>query len=312
MDTYLVTGGAGFIGSHLCDQLVKSSKVYVLDNLSTGCKENLPKEVVFIEGDICDYKLVKELMEQVDGCFHLAALVSVPLCNEDILQAHEINLSATVNILKTASELSRLSKFVPIVFASSCAVYGNSSHFPIKEDDPLLPISIYANTKLSGEYYGRFISEIYKFPFTALRLFNVYGARQKLDSPYSGVISIFLNNLLNDNPCAFYGSGEQSRDFVYVEDVILFFIKAMETSKHAARTYNVCSGKNIKIKTIAHLLSHELKKELVTIHKPPKIGDVEYSLGDPFLAGEELGIFATTSVESGLKSLVNTILRDLK
>ncbi|KTD66572.1 NAD-dependent epimerase/dehydratase [Legionella santicrucis] len=307
MDTYLVTGGAGFIGSHLCDQLVKYSKVYVLDNLSTGCKENLPKEVVFIEGDICDYKLVNELMAQVDGCFHLAALVSVPLCNEDILKAHEVNLTATVNILKIASELSSFSKSFPIVFASSCAVYGNSSHFPIKEDDPLLPISIYANTKLSSEYYGRFISEISKLPFTALRLFNVYGARQKLDSPYSGVISIFLNNLLNDKPCAFYGSGEQSRDFVYVDDVILFFIKAMKTSRHTARIYNVCTGKNIKIKTIASLLSQELKKELVTIYKPPKFGDVEYSLGDPFLAGEELSLFAKTSVESGLKSLVKTI-----
>ncbi|KTD25906.1 NAD-dependent epimerase/dehydratase family protein [Legionella maceachernii] len=307
MDTYLVTGGAGFIGSHLCDQLVKYAKVYVLDNLSTGRKENLPKEAIFIEGDICDYQLVRSLMEKVNGCFHLAALVSVPLCNENILKAHEVNLTATVNLLKTAGELSSASRSLPIVFASSCAVYGNSLHFPIKENAPLSPISIYGYTKLAAECYARFISEIHKLPLTALRLFNVYGPRQKLDSPYSGVISIFLNNLLHDNPCIFYGSGEQSRDFISVEDVVLFLMKSMATSSRTVRTYNVCTGKSTKIKTIANLLSQELKKELVIMHKPQKIGDVECSLGDPFLAREELGIFAKSSIESGLKNLVKTM-----
>ncbi|PJE16631.1 NAD-dependent epimerase/dehydratase family protein [Legionella sp.] len=307
METYLVTGGAGFIGSHLCDELIKTSKVYVLDNLSTGFRHNLPKGVELIEGDICDYPLVEELMSKVDGCFHLAAMVSVPLCNDDVLKAHHINLTGTLNILKSAYKVS---KRIPVVFASSCAVYGNCRSLPIQETAELSPISIYATTKLAGEYYGRFINELHHLPFTALRLFNVYGPRQVLDSSYSGVISIFLNALLHDQPCVFFGSGKQLRDFIFVKDVVQFFINAMLTSTDTARMYNVCTGRSTDIKTIAVLLSQILGKELKVDHKPPKIGDIIASLGSPLFAEEELAISAQIPIELGLSNLVHEVVEE--
>jgi UDP-glucose 4-epimerase len=310
MPTYLVTGGAGFIGSHLCDELVKTAKVYVLDDLSTGSEKNLTKEVTLIKGDISDYDLVRDLISRVDGCFHLAAVVSVPLCNDDFLKAHQVNLTATANLFATAVKLSTPTKTIPVVFASSCAVYGNPSSFPITEKTNADPISIYAATKLAAEYYGRFMSELHGWPFTALRLFNVYGPRQQLDNPYSGVISIFLNALLKGNPCNFYGSGNQSRDFVSVYDVIQFFIKAMNSSTCPGQIYNVCTGKSTKIKTIAELLSEDLQKKLTVVHTPPLIGDIEYSLGSPVFTQEELGVRAKVAIESGLKDLVKKVLEE--
>lgn len=306
MDTYLVTGGAGFIGSHLCDELIKTSKVYVLDDLSTGFRANLPKGVELVEGDICDYPLVEELMSKADGCFHLAAMVSVPLCNDDVVKAHQINLTGTLNVLKSAYKLSK-PKPIPVVFASSCAVYGNCRNLPIKETAELIPISIYATTKLACEYYGRFINELYQLPFTALRLFNVYGPRQVLDSSYSGVISVFLNALLHDQPCIFFGSGKQSRDFIFVKDVVQFFMNAMLTSTDKVRIYNVCTGRSTEIKSIAGLLSQILGKELKVDHQPPKIGDIMDSLGNPLLAEEELALSAQIPIELGLSNLVHDV-----
>lgn len=308
MGAYLVTGGAGFIGSHLCEELLKEHKVTVLDNLSTGSLENVPKDVQFIQGDVGDCPLLEEVMAQVDGCFHLAAVVSIPLCNEDLLNAHAVNLTGTLNILKSAQNLSKKGKKIPVVFASSSAVYGDSQTLPHEEkNSPTVPISAYGLAKLGSEYYGRFVHELYGVPFTALRLFNVYGIRQKLDSIYSGVISIFLHALLQDKPCIFYGDGEQTRDFVFVKDVVQFFIKAMDTSSDSMRVYNVCTGKSTTIQTIARVLSQVIDKKLVIAFKPQKIGDIRHSIGSPLLAQNELGILAQTPIELGLRSLVKDV-----
>jgi UDP-glucose 4-epimerase len=311
MATYLVTGGAGFIGSHLCDALIGKHKIYVLDNLSTGQKKNLPKGVVLVEGDVRDDLLVRDLMAKVDGCFHLAAVVSVPLCNQDFLTTHEINLTGTLNILQAAQALTQghSSKHIPIVFASSCAVYGDAQKLPCKESSPTIPISIYAQTKLASEYYGRFMNELHQVPFTALRIFNVYGPRQRLDSSYSGVISLFLNALLHDKACIYFGDGGQSRDFVYVKDVVGFFVKAMETSNKQARVFNICRGKDTQIKEIALLLSQLLGKKLSVVHKPKKEGDIYRSYGSPKLAKAGLGAVAAIALQEGLKDLIQEVLK---
>lgn len=307
MANYLITGGAGFIGSHLCDELVKDNTVLVLDNLSSGRLENLPEGVHLIKGDVRDYALVEELMSQVDGCFHLAAVVSIPLCNEDFLKTHAINVTGTMNILQSSHALAKHKKPVPIVFASTCAVYGDSKTMPMKETGPVNPISLYAATKIISEYYGRFMNEMYQVPFTSLRLFNVYGPRQPLDSSYSGVISIFLNALLHGNPCIFYGDGNQSRDFIYVKDVVKFFIQAMTTVADSSRVYNVCTGKDTSIAKIAALLSQALKKDYTIEHEPPKIGDIYNALGSPVLASKELGIKAAITIKAGIKDFITAI-----
>lgn len=309
MATYLVTGGAGFIGSHLCDELVKNHQVYVLDNLSTGSVNNLPKGVQFIEGDITDYAQLESLMSKVDGCFHLAALVSVPLCNNDFFATHAINLTGTLNVLESAKVMAKKSKMIPVVFASSSAVYGDSQALPNEESGQTIPISVYAASKLCSEYYGRYANEISKVPFTGLRLFNVYGARQRLDSSYSGVISIFLNALLQGKPCIIYGDGKQSRDFIFVKDVVQFFIRAMQIQSQQAHVYNVCTGQSTDIKTLTTLLSQILHKPLQIDYQAARLGDILHSLGNPALAAQELGMVATTSIEMGLQQLVAEVLK---
>jgi len=305
MASYLVTGGAGFIGSHLCEALVeKKHTVYVLDNLSTGKLKNIHEKVNFIEGDIRDYLLLLDLMSKVDGCFHLAAIASVMQSNEHPLQAHEINLTGTLNVIECTRALNNKQKNIPVVFASSSAVYGNNQTLPNQEDGLTIPISNYGAQKLCGEYYGKFTNNLYATPFTALRLFNVYGARQTLESDYSGVITIFIKNLIAGFPITFYGDGEQARDFIYVKDVVRFFIRAMETSTDSMRIYNVCSGKKTSIHTIANILGEILKIKPDIIIEPHRIGDILYNYGSPTLAKNELDILAEYSLESGLTKLL--------
>lgn len=307
MARYLVTGGAGFVGSHLCDELIKEHTVYVLDDLSSGCIENMPQGVHFVKGDICDYDLVQQMMAEVDGCFHLAGIVSIVQCNENLLKSDHINLTGTLNIIESARVLAKTSKPIPIVFASTCAVYGDRQELPHAETAPTNPISIYAALKLCCEYYGRFANELYNIPFTALRLFNVYGTRQRLESVYAGVISAFMNNLLHDKHCKFFGDGRESRDFVYVKDVVNFFIQAMKTSNNSMRVYNVCTGQDTSIQTIADLLSKLLNKEAIIDHLPHKKGDILHSRGNPDLATHELGITAKRNIETGLKEFVDEL-----
>jgi len=309
MACYLVTGGAGFIGSHLCDALIKNHEVYVLDDLSSGSRENLPQGVHLIQGDVCDYGTVEEVMSKVDGCFHLAAIVSIPLCNQNLMKAHQINLTGTLNVIESARTVSRLATPVPIVFASSCSVYGASQQLPHAESAPTNPISIYAAMKLCSEYYGRFANELHGVPFTALRLFNAYGSRQKLNSIYAGVTTIFLNHLLQNQHCSIYGDGEESRDFIYVKDIVAFFIRAMETSTSTTRIINACTGIQTSITTIAQVLSELVHKPLAFDYFPHKLSDIRHSQGNPKAALELLGIQANTTIEQGLREFTADVLK---
>ncbi len=300
MAHYLVTGGAGFIGSHLCEALLAANHtVNVLDNLSSGRLENLPTGARLMIGDIQDRALVNDLLSEVDGCFHLAAIASVPLCNEDWLAAHQVNLTGTLQIIEAAR-----ANTVPVVFASSAAVYGDSQELPLRETAHISPISIYGLNKLACEDYARIASQLFQLPCTALRLFNVYGPRQSPNSSYSGVITVFLNQLLADRSLTIYGKGDQTRDFIYVADIVRFFITAMQTSRPGLRVYNACSGHSTSIQAIADCLAQILQKHPELIYQPPKLGDIYHSLGNPELAKRELGIVAETSWEEGLKQLV--------
>lgn len=305
MATYLVTGGAGFIGSHLCDELIKEHSVIVLDNLYAGSLDNLPKGVEFVQGDIRDPDLVRDLLSKVDGCFHLAALVSIPLCDENMLLAHDVNLTGTLNIMEQAHQQAK-GKQIPLVFASSSAIYDEHDKLPIKESNHVKPVSFYAELKLTAEFYGRFANQLYGLPFTALRLFNVYGPRQKLDSCYSGVVSIFLHELLNNRALTIHGDGHQSRDFIFVKDVVKFFVQAMKQTSKDMQVYNVCTGIKHDILTLAEAMSEAVNRELKLIMAPTRASDIRHSLGCPEHAAEQLGIRAQTSFQSGLSEFINS------
>lgn len=310
MAHYLVTGGAGFIGSHLCDALVaKGHTVYVLDDLSSGSLDNLPKDVQCIRGDIRDEALLEHWMAKTQGCFHLAAVVSIQRCNDEPLHAHGVNLTGTLHVLESACRVSlKRGSTVPVVFASSCAVYGDGK-IPHQESSPLHPLSLYAVQKAAGEQYGYGMNALHGLAFTALRLFNVYGTRQKSDSMYAGVIPVFLTRLAAEQPCIFYGDGLQSRDFISVKDVAQFFIKAMLTSTQAARTFNVCTGSNTSIQALAELLSKLSSKPLKTQLLPARIGDIKHSLGSPKRASKALGMVAQYALPVGLGQYIEEITR---
>ncbi len=220
MTTYLVTGGAGFIGLNIVEELLKRrQKVCVLDNFSTGKRENiLPflDKIELIEGDIRDYRVVRETVDEVDFILHQAALPSVPRSIKDPITTNEVNVSGTLNILDAAKNAG----VKRIVYASSSSVYGNSEILPKSEDMSPEPISPYAVSKLAGEKYCKVFSEVYGLETVILRYFNVFGPRQDPNSQYSGVIAKFTDAFLNNKPLAVYGDGEQSRDFTFVDDVV--------------------------------------------------------------------------------------------
>lgn len=304
MARYLVTGGAGFIGSHLAEALLAANHhVTVLDNLSTGVIENIPQGATFIEGTILNELLLKSLLAEMDGCFHLAAIVSVPICDQDWLNAFQVNVGGSLTVMYQALKQQNHVKTIPIVFASSAAIYGNNQHFPLQEDEASAPISSYGLHKADCEAYATLANQLFQLPFTALRLFNVYGARQRADSSYAGVITRFLNDLAGDKPLAIFGDGSQTRDFIYVNDVVRFFIQAMESSTQKMRIFNACTGKGVSILEIAKILCQINNKPLSPVFEPARMNDIYQSLGSCLKSENELGIKALTSINEGLRQL---------
>jgi len=304
MNTYLVTGGAGFIGSHLADSLIAAGhRVLVLDNLSTGKKENLTQEAELIVGDITDIKLVNEIISKVDGCFHLAAIASVEKSNEDWLGTHAANLTGTINIFNAARNAKNNAP-IPVVYTSSAAIYGDNDQLPLAETAMPKPLSAYAADKLSCEFHGRVAQHVHAIPNIGLRLFNVYGPRQDPASPYSGVISIFFDRIRDNQAITIFGDGNQSRDFIYVLDVVNAFRSAMEFQQMRSQVFNVCTGEgttvNMLADTISKVLGNNCEKQMMRA----RIGDVYNSLGDPRTLIETLGCNAKYSLEEGLKSMV--------
>ncbi|MFO1161057.1 MAG: NAD-dependent epimerase/dehydratase family protein [Reyranellaceae bacterium] len=301
MANYLVTGGAGFIGSHLATALVaKGHGVTVLDNLSTGFRQKVPAGARLVVGDILDKDVVDELVGEADACFHLAAIASVQRSIEDWAGTHRINLTGTINILDAA----RRSRS-PVVYASSAAVYGDQNRFPITEDSVKRPMTAYGADKLGCELHAVIAGGL-GVPSAGLRFFNVYGVGQDPRSPYSGVISVFTDRLSRHEPVTIFGNGKQVRDFVHVSDVVRHLIAALPAASAAAPVFNVCTGQPTSVETLARTLKALLASNGEIAWGSPRQGDIRVSLGCPRRATAALGVSARVMLEDGLRTMVET------
>lgn len=297
----LVTGGAGFIGSHLVDFLLKENfKIRILDNLSTGKKENLKQcfeKIEFIEGDIRDFKTCLEAVKGMDGVFHLAALGSVPRSIENPELSISVNISGTVNIFSAA----RLARIKKIVYASSSSVYGDSNEIPKKEGKEGRVLSPYGYSKKSNEEIAELFSRIYGIHFIGLRYFNVYGPRQNPEGPYAAVIPRFFKAYLTNKPPEIYGDGSQTRDFTYVEDAVRATFNGFLASEDAFnKVYNISGGKQIKILDLALEIGRICNSKLKPMFKPPRKGDILNSLADLSLSKKYLNYTPLKTLKEGL------------
>ncbi len=305
MATYLVTGGAGFIGSHLVDSLLADGHdVRVLDDLSTGKVDNLSPSAELIVGSVTDAQRVEDATAGVDGCFHLAAVASVDKARTQLLETHGINTGGLVAILQA---ISRLDAPIPLVYASSAAVYGDTDQIPTRETAPKDPISTYGVDKLSCELHARACGVVQGIPSFGLRPFNIYGPRQDPSSPYSGVISIFLDRALRGLDLTIFGDGGQVRDFVHVSDAVTAFRAAMEHASTDAPVANVCTGNSINLLDLAHALQDLAGQKGIEcgaiVHAEPRSGDIRISIGDNSRAVALLGWTPKVTIAAGLATL---------
>ena len=289
----LVTGGAGFIGSNLVDKLINEGhKVFVIDNLSTGKKENLNKKAIFYKADICDLNKILPLFKGIDYVFHLAANPRVMFSVENPIESHKVNVNGTLNVLYASYK----NKVKRLIFASSAAVYGDIKKLPLKENMTPKPISPYGLHKLIGEFYCKLFSNLYNLETVCLRYFNVYGPRMDPNGPYALVIGKFLKLRKENKSLTIYGDGKQTRDFVYVDDVVRANILAMKSKKVGrGEVINICSGKNYSINYIAKLIGG--KKIYLSARK----GEIKHALGDNSLAKKLLSWKPEISLEEGIK-----------
>ncbi len=303
MKKVVVTGGAGFIGSHLVEELARQGyHVIILDDLSTGRMENielvLKKENVdFIPGSITDLALLQGLFRGVEYVFHQAALSSVPRSIDDPLAANEVNIGGTLNVLVAARE-NGVGK---VVFASSSSVYGGALALAQSEDMPPNPLSPYAVTKLAGEYYCNIFRQIYGLSTVCLRYFNVYGSRQDPGSQYAAAIPAFMARISQNLPPLVFGDGEQSRDLTFVQDVVRANILA--AANNAEGVYNIGSGKNVTINQLAKAILSLAQKDLPLIHEAPRPGDPRYTLADISKA-RGFGYEPEWTLEDGLRETI--------
>lgn len=302
MATYLVTGGCGFIGSHLADALTaRGDRVRILDDLSTGRRENAPKSAEIVIGDVADAATVRSAMAGMDGCFHLAAIASVERGNQDWAGTHRVNQEGAIHVFDSARK-GPAGAPVPVVYASSAAVFGDNPEMPLTERSAVRPISAYGADKLGCEQHGRVAWLVHKVPTIGLRFFNVYGPRQDPRSPYSGVISIFAGRASRGEEVTIFGDGEQTRDFIHVDDVVRTLLAAMaHTAQWPAQVYNVCTGKQTSVRALAELV-FDLRGQAPRIKfAEPRLGDIRVSVGDGSKATAELGIRAQTALRDGLR-----------
>lgn len=305
MAKYLVTGGCGFIGSHLVDALLSAGhSVRVLDDLSTGKRSNIPQQSVdMVIGDVSDPLAVTAAMQGMDGCFHLAAIASVARSNEDWTGTHRVNQTGTVAVLDAARTAHDGSP-IPVVYASSAAVYGDNTNLPLRESEPPKPLTAYGADKLGSELHAKVAGQVHGVSTCGFRFFNVYGPRQDPKSPYSGVISIFAGKMLAGEGLTIDGAGQQTRDFIYVADVVRHLIAGMVHASLDAPVFNVCTGRRVSILTLAETMADVLGVPLQVTHGPPRAGDIADSLGDPSAAAAALGVRAERSLEDGLRLLL--------
>jgi UDP-glucose 4-epimerase len=296
----LVTGGAGFIGSHLVGRLLEEGHdVRVLDNFATGRRENLLgmlDDLELAEGDVQSHERVQSAVRGCEIVLHQAALPSVPRSIQDPLASNATNVVGTLNVLLAArdSEVRR------VVYASSSSVYGANPALPKTEDLALAPISPYAVGKLAGEGYCRSFFEVYGVETVALRYFNVFGPRQDPMSQYAAVIPRFITAMLADEPPTIYGDGEQSRDFTYVANVAEANLLAMQSPEAAGRVFNAACGERITLNRVAEDLMGITGREITPLYEPPRPGDVRHSLADISAATETLGYRPSVDFGTGL------------
>src|SRR4030067_940819 len=308
MSVYLVTGGAGFIGSHLVSELVrKKQAVKVLDNFSTGKKRNLQEagdKVEIINGDVRDSQLVREVTKGVDFVLHQAALPSVERSVKDPLTTNEVNLSGTLNLL----EASKLNKVKVLVFASSSSVYGNTPRLPKKEKMPSEPLSPYALSKLAAESYCKLFYELYGLNTVFLRYFNVFGPRQDPHSHYSAVIPRFILALVKGESPIIFGDGKQSRDFTYVDNVVRANLLACQSRAGWGQVVNIACGKRFSINQLFKELSHTLGNHQKAIYTKPRPGDVKHSLADIAKSKKLLNYAVEIDFRTGLRKTIDWFL----
>jgi UDP-glucose 4-epimerase len=301
MSHVLVTGGAGFIGSHLVRALLKNgNKVRVLDNLSTGKRENISDlDVDLMVGDIRDLHVVHQAVEEVNLVFHLAAFISVPASMEEPLVCFDINLMSSINLLWAACQAG----VKRVVLASSAAVYGEIESV-VTEETPLQPLSPYAVSKLAMEQVARLFTTSYELPTVSLRYFNVYGPRQSPDSPYAAVIPLFIRGLLNGKSPMIHGDGRQTRDFVFVEDVVQANLLAADREEVSGEVFNIGGGKSVSILEMAQHLQQLIEDGPPPVFGPPRAGDIRFSEADLSLAEKSLGYRPIIDLKEGLKITV--------
>lgn len=302
MADYLITGGCGFIGSHLADAiLARGDGVAVLDNLSSGRRENLAPGARLVEGDVADPDAVARAIDGCVGVFHLAGVASVAWCNEHWRAGHLTNQTGSVTVFEAAARAGR----IPVVYTSSAAIYGDAGDGPASEGHPPEPLTAYGADKLGSELHGRIAWSVHGVPTVGLRPFNVYGPRQDPSSAYSGVISIFHDRLGRGLPVTVFGDGMQSRDFVFVADAVRFLLAGMDHALRAAgQVFNICTGRSTTLIELIAILARLHGLETEVVHAASRIGDIRKSLGDPSRAKAVLGVTADVQLEAGLARLM--------
>ena len=304
MSSYLVTGGAGFIGSHLTEELIRrGEQVRVVDSLITGNRRNLAhlSGVEFIDGDLADLATAKRVMEGIDYVLHQAAIPSVPRSVEDPITSNRANIDSTLNVLVAARD-ARIKR---VVYAGSSSAYGNTPTLPKREDMAPNPLSPYALQKLVGEQYMQMFTALYGLETVTIRYFNVFGPRQDPSSPYSGVISVFAKALLENRQPTIYGDGEQTRDFTYVANVVDGVLRAVKAPAAAGQVVNVATGSSISLNQLFASMREIIGSRVDVTYGPFRNGDVKDSLADITRARTLLGYEPSVSLEAGLKKTID-------
>jgi UDP-N-acetylglucosamine/UDP-N-acetyl-alpha-D-glucosaminouronate 4-epimerase len=300
---YLVTGGAGFIGSHVIQELItRGASVTIADDFSTGRRDNLPRDARcrVVEGDLAEMAVAARAVAGADYVIHLAAMPSVPRSVQDPLRSHRANVDATLNVLLAARD-ARVRR---VVFAGSSAAYGNTDVLPKHEDMPSMPLSPYALQKVIGEQYCQMFTKLYGLETVTTRYFNVYGPRQQPGSPYSGVISLFIEALAAGRPPTVHGDGRQTRDFTYVSDVVTGVLQACHAQNVSGEIINVAAGGRVSLLELIRTLQAILRTEVAPVFGPSREGDVRDSQADIAKARKLLSFSPTVPLDEGLRATV--------
>lgn len=305
----VVTGGAGFIGSNLVWRLSSDNQVTVIDNLSTGYLKNIQelideKKIRFVQGSICDLNLIQDVFSDIDVVFHQAAIPSVPRSVNDPVGSNQANVNGTLNVLIAARD----NKVQKVMYASSSSVYGDSPTLPKHEDMKPNPLSPYAVSKLTGEYYCKVFTEVFDLKTVSLRYFNVFGPRQDPTSEYAAVIPKFIQLIAQGKSPVIYGDGEQSRDFTFIDNVIEANIKAAEHSE-VTGVFNAAYGSKMTVNTLVKELMHRIGRKVEIVYESPRPGDIKHSFSDSSKAKEAFGFDPTVSITKGLEETIKWFLK---